>query len=132
MTTQNRDTVSTKKETLRPSADNGLSTSVNEPESIIQNNDTEAIDPEENDANISTEELKLLNSAGSEKEQDDINEEESQLDDSDEDGDLLNEGTDYSGDDLDIPGAELDDADELIGEEDEENSSYSESDQDDK
>jgi hypothetical protein len=132
MTTQNRDTVSTKKETLSPSADNGLSTSVNEPESIIQNNDTEAIDPEENDANISTEELKLLNSAGSEKEQDDINEEESQLDDSDEDGDLLNEGTDYSGDDLDIPGAELDDADELIGEEDEENSSYSESDQDDK
>jgi hypothetical protein len=32
---------------------------------------------------------------------------------------------DFSGDELDIPGAELDDAEELIGEEDEENNSYS-------
>lgn len=132
MTTQYRDTAINKKETLNPNTDKGLSTSANERETIIQNNDREAIDPEENDANISTEELKLLNTAGTEKDQDDINEEESQLDDSDDDGVLLNEGTDYSGDDLDIPGADLDDADELIGEEDEENNSYSESDQEDK
>jgi len=32
---------------------------------------------------------------------------------------------DMSGDDLDIPGAELDDANEIIGEEDEENNNYS-------
>ncbi len=32
---------------------------------------------------------------------------------------------DVSGDDLDIPGAELDDAQEIIGSEDEENNSYS-------
>lgn len=132
MIKQNIDTATTKKETLNPNADKGLSTSANEGETIIQNNDREAIDPEENEANISTEELKLLNTAGTEKGQDDVNEEESQLDDSDEDGVLLNEGTDYSGDDLDIPGADLDDADELIGEEDEENNSYSESDQEDK
>jgi hypothetical protein len=36
-----------------------------------------------------------------------------------------NEEGDYSGNDLDVPGSELDDADELIGEEDEENNSYS-------
>jgi hypothetical protein len=42
--------------------------------------------------------------------------------------DLLNEGSDPSvdmGSDLDIPGAELDDEDEAIGEEDEENNAYS-------
>jgi hypothetical protein len=32
---------------------------------------------------------------------------------------------DFSGEDLDIPGAELDDADEAIGNEDEENNGYS-------
>ncbi len=45
------------------------------------------------------------------------------LDDTDEDGDRLNEeGTPEDlGKELDIPGSELDDADEAIGEEDEEN-----------
>lgn len=50
------------------------------------------------------------------------------LDNEDEDGDPLNEegfGDDISGDDLDIPGSEDDDADESIGEEDEENNYYS-------
>lgn len=32
---------------------------------------------------------------------------------------------DFSGDDLDVPGAELDDAQEKLGSEDEENNSYS-------
>lgn len=53
---------------------------------------------------------------------------ESALDNTDNDGELLNEGSfknDLSGDDLDIPGAELDDTDEEIGEEDEENNEYS-------
>lgn len=36
-----------------------------------------------------------------------------------------NFGDDMSGDDLDIPGAELDDVDEAIGSEDEENNYYS-------
>ncbi|MBS1762013.1 MAG: hypothetical protein JSR00_04000 [Bacteroidetes bacterium] len=58
---------------------------------------------------------------------------ESQLDLRDEDGTLLNEnsgGRNYSGDDLDVPGASLDDAEEAIGEEDEENNSYSDADTD--
>ena len=45
-----------------------------------------------------------------------------------EDEDLLKHRTrpvDFGGQDLDVPGAELDDDDEAIGEEDEENNSYS-------
>ena len=52
----------------------------------------------------------------------------SQLDNTDNDGDPLNEQSsadDVSGRDLDIPGAEDDDADEAIGEEDEENNGFS-------
>lgn len=50
------------------------------------------------------------------------------LDDTDDDGELLNEGsmgTDVTGEDIDTPGEEMDDADEEIGEEDEENNEYS-------
>ena len=55
----------------------------------------------------------------------------SRLDSTDDDGEPLNEGSsadDVSGEDLDIPGAEDDDENELIGEEDEENNSYSRAD----
>ena len=48
-----------------------------------------------------------------------------ELDDTDFDGEKLNESEDFSGDDLDVPGEEEDDADEEIGEEDEENNEYS-------
>jgi hypothetical protein len=50
------------------------------------------------------------------------------LDSRDMEGDRLNErgfGEERSGKDLDVPGAEADDANESIGEEDEENNSYS-------
>jgi hypothetical protein len=50
------------------------------------------------------------------------------LDQTDEEGDPLNEegfGKDKTGEDLDVPGAALDDRDENIGEEDEENNPYS-------
>ena len=52
----------------------------------------------------------------------------SQLDNTDNDGEPLNEESsadDVTGSDLDIPGAEDDDADEAIGEEDEENNGFS-------
>src|SRR6185503_20548823 len=52
---------------------------------------------------------------------DEENLEQAQLDNRDEDGELLNERTDVSGRDLDVPGSEEDDANEEIGEEDEEN-----------
>lgn len=51
---------------------------------------------------------------------------EAQPDDTDFDGEKLNEDSDdVSGSDLDVPGAELDDNNEAIGEEDEENNDYS-------
>lgn len=49
----------------------------------------------------------------------------SELDDTDFDGEKLNEDSGVTGDDLDVPGAELDDENEEIGEEDEENNAYS-------
>lgn len=54
-----------------------------------------------------------------------------QLDNTDIDGDFLNElssANDASGNDLDIPGDEEDDDDEEIGREDEENNGYSKAD----
>ncbi|MBV9988739.1 MAG: hypothetical protein JO301_13760 [Chitinophagaceae bacterium] len=47
------------------------------------------------------------------------------LDNQDFDGELLNETVELSGEDLDVPGSEDDDDNEEIGEEDEENNSYS-------
>ena len=59
---------------------------------------------------------------------DDENLREAALDNHDDDGDELNEESfknNISPSDLDIPGDELDDADENVGEEDEENNDYS-------
>ncbi len=82
-------------------------------------------DPE---SNVSNQEREDLSRAANDMPGDDEGLREAALDDTDEDGMLLNEGgmdTAISGDDLDVPGSELDDADEAIGEEDEENNDYS-------
>ena len=47
------------------------------------------------------------------------------LDSTDDDGEKLNESSDISGNDLDVPGSDEDNANEEIGEEDEENNFYS-------
>jgi hypothetical protein len=62
------------------------------------------------------------------KKEDDIynKEKEEPLEDEDQPGKRESSVSDKNlGDDLDVPGAELDDADEAIGEEDEENNYYS-------
>lgn len=90
---------------------------------------------EDDDAMITPAEKQMLdetfsNDTGS---QDNENLKRSELDNTDDDGELLNEESgadDLSGGDLDIPGAEDDDADEEIGEEDEENNGYSQADTD--
>ena len=86
------------------------------------------------DANITPEERSLLDeSIENSLTGDNTNLKKSALDNTDEDGELLNENEsafDISGEDLDVPGAEFDDANEAIGEEDEENNSYSLPDQD--
>jgi hypothetical protein len=79
------------------------------------------------DTNITREEKTALKDAASKTPgvTDDANLERAQLDNRDDDGDLLNEKTNRSGSDLDIPGSEDDDENEEIGEEDEENNGYS-------
>jgi hypothetical protein len=57
--------------------------------------------------------------------QDDNDLRETTLDTADREGVKLNESFDRTGEDLDVPGAEQDDKQEDIGEEDEENNSYS-------
>lgn len=71
------------------------------------------------DADVTEEDMKLLDSEGELP--------GSGLDDTDDDGEPLNEavGENKIGDALDVPGAEADDANEEIGEEDEENNYYS-------
>ena len=86
---------------------------------------------EDDESTINEEELSLLDELN-DGEGDDELLKAAELDNTDDDGELLNEGTDLSGEDLDIPGSDFDDYDELIGEEDEENNSYSEEDQENK
>jgi len=86
-------------------------------EEVITNADEDA------DANISDEELALLDET--DKGEDDKAQDAAELDDTDDDGDELNESADRSGEDLDVPGSEEDDENEALGEEDEENNSYS-------
>ena len=80
------------------------------------------------EADVTPEDLELLG----DKDQDmDVGDDETtgnaKVDDTDADGDKLN-----GADDLDVPGSELDDDNEDIGEEDEENNYYSQSDNQDK
>jgi hypothetical protein len=89
-------------------------------------NDKNKIKQPEADSNVSPEEKELLeNSVDSMATPDDENWKNAKLDNRDEDGEPLNEQVDYSGSDLDIPGSEQDDDNEELGEEDEENNSYS-------
>jgi hypothetical protein len=84
---------------------------------------------ENEDSTISKEELTLFNREGETGEENNLH--HAQLDNTDADGDLLNEVSEesnLSGRDLDIPGSEDDDDLEDIGEEDEENNGYSEAD----
>ena len=83
----------------------------------------------ENEADITPLERSLLDQADEDvPSDDDARLRQTALDDTDEDGEPLNEasmGTDVTGTDIDTPGQELDDADEDTGEEDEENNEYS-------
>jgi hypothetical protein len=78
------------------------------------------------DTNVTPEEKELLKrSSESMATRDDIQLQQAKLDQTDDEGTALNENTDQSGKELDVPGSEEDDANEEIGEEDEENNPYS-------
>ena len=81
---------------------------------------------EDGNSNVTAEEKKLLKeSSESSSIPDDVQLRKAALDNEDEDGTPLNENTNLSGDDLDVPGSVDDDENEEIGEEDEENNYYS-------
>lgn len=85
--------------------------------------DEDEADP---DTDVTPEEKDLLQrSSESMAGVDDEERRHSTLDNTDTDGEPLNETVEASGDDLDVPGSEDDDENEAIGEEDEENNSYS-------
>ncbi|MGN6211669.1 hypothetical protein [Parafilimonas sp.] len=97
-----------------------------EPDGNPDEDDADIIDePSGNDADVTEDEKIALERTEQMDTQDNENLFEAELDDTDDDGERLNEGEDFSGDDLDVPGEEDDDADEAIGEEDEENNAYS-------
>ena len=88
--------------------------------------------PRDKSSNVTPEERELLRrSSESMGSEDDEELRKAGLDQTDEDGTPLNETTNLSGDELDVPGSEDDDANEAIGEEDEENNSFSLPDQGD-
>lgn len=81
-----------------------------------------------NEADVTNEERRTLENADFMPTNDEINLRRAHMDHVDFQGDKLNErsfGEVRSGSDLDIPGAELDDRNEKIGEEDEENNDFS-------
>jgi hypothetical protein len=108
-------------------ADNTISSADEEGDDIYENNIDENI-AESDDSNVSSTEKDDLRKAANDMPGDDENLRRAALDSTDDDGAPLNEESfkkNITATDLDIPGAELDDANEEIGEEDEENNDYS-------
>jgi hypothetical protein len=109
-------------------ADDTLASSDEEGDELFDDDiDTEI--EENSDSNVSAAEKEDLQiTANDMPTEDDMNLREAALDNTDNDGVPLNEGSlrnNLSGRDLDVPGSEEDDEDEEMGEEDEENNDYS-------
>lgn len=114
---------------MREYGDTTASSDDEEGRSVLDDKEDEDIRADRGENNVSDEEARLLREAA-----ENMSDEEDRiirataLDSTDEEGDPLNEKgfrNAYSGTDLDVPGSEDDDADEAIGEEDEENNAYS-------
>ncbi len=97
---------------------------------IDDDEDDDDEDDDDDDSDVTDEEIQDLETSANvtpgEEDADALR--RASLDNTDEDGDPLNEGSfgeETSGADLDVPGAELDDENENIGAEDEENNTYS-------
>lgn len=114
---------------MREYADTTISSADEEGDSILDDPEDEDFKADRGTTNVTAEEAALLQEAAenTDDEEDRIIK-ATALDSTDADGDPLNEKgfrNAYSGTDLDVPGSEDDDADEEIGEEDEENNAYS-------
>lgn len=107
-------------------ADTTISSSDEEGEGILDDVNEDEEVPNQLNANVTKDERKVLDDAAEKVDTtDQENLDSAQLDEYDEDGELLNERTGLSGKDLDVPGSEIDNDNEDIGEEDEENNPYS-------
>lgn len=112
---------------MREFADTTISSDDEEGASVLDTPEDEDIVADRR-SNVSEEEAALLEEAAESTNEEDRIMRRSALDSTDDDGDPLNEKgfrDAYNGSDLDVPGSEDDDADEEIGEEDEENNAYS-------
>ena len=112
---------------MREFTDATISSEDEEGASVLDNPEDEDI-VADRQSNVSSEEAALLEEAATSTDEEDRIMRRSALDSTDADGDPLNEKgfrDAYNGSDLDVPGSEDDDADEEIGEEDEENNPYS-------
>ncbi len=108
-------------------ADTTISSADEEGDDIYEENiDQEIMESE--DSNVSQTEKDDLRKSANDMPGDDQNLRKAALDSTDDDGTPLNEESfkkNVTGTDLDVPGAQQDDANEKIGEEDEENNEYS-------
>ncbi len=108
-------------------SDTTISSADEEGDDIYEENiDEEIIESE--DSNVSETEKEDLRKSANDMPGDDENLRRAALDNTDDDGTPLNEESfkrNVTGTDLDVPGAQQDDANEEIGEEDEENNEYS-------
>ncbi|MDF2189934.1 hypothetical protein [Paraflavitalea sp. CAU 1676] len=110
-------------------ADTTISSEDEEGDSILDDREDEDFRADRGTTNVTKEEAdRLRDAAGYTTDEEGRRIRATALDSTDDDGDPLNEkgfSNAYSGRDLDVPGSEDDDADEAIGEEDEENNAYS-------
>lgn len=109
-------------------ADSTIASADEEGDNIFNDNIDDDLDNDP-DFDVTTEEKEALrNSANDMPSEDNINLRRAALDNTDEDGTPLNEGSfknNVTGTGLDVPGANDDDENEEIGEDDEENNEYS-------
>src|SRR5215212_3165176 len=114
-------------------ADTTIASDDEEGVGIFEDEEDEEVVSADNTSNVSRQEKNDLQQADENMPtKDDQSIRNATMDNEDEDGEPLNEegfGTDVSGSDLDVSGADADDANEEIGEEDEENNVYSASDE---
>ena len=108
-------------------ADTTISSADEEGEGLfVDDEDDETIINMGTEADISSTERRILRAANERMPTEDEERlTRATLDNTDNEGDQLNEKIKRTGSDLDIPGSEYDDRNEAIGEEDEENNSYS-------
>jgi hypothetical protein len=108
--------------------DTTISSDDEEGKSVFDRDDSEDLRRTGNDADVSRDERTALENIDFVPTRDADNLAKASMDNTDFEGERLNEksfGEDRSGSDLDVPGSELDDSNEAIGEEDEENNDYS-------